>query len=379
MFGVKPVLGRFFRTDEELVGRHRVVVLNHGLWAERFGADPGIVGRTITLNAVPHEIIGVLEPFEFIDKEIELWTPLALEGGPEPPGRANHFLNVYARLRPGVTLEQARAEMHTIGERLSQTYPDTNRRHGSHVVPLRGELVEPVRAGLFLLLAAVGFVLLIACVNVANLLLARAVSRRREIAVRAALGAGRLRLDLQGLTESVVLALCGGFAGLLVAYWGVAALPRLAPEAGTVVGLDRVGIDARVLGFTLLLSLATGALFGLLPAWQLTRQAVNDSLRDGGRSIVGGRHRLRLGLVVAEVALASLLLVGAGLALRSFRMILSTDSGLRANSVHDRARHAAAREVSGDGSTGRDLPGHRGARSPRFQAHARPERRATCR
>ena len=333
VFGVTPVRGRFFRKDEELVGRHRVVVLNHGLWTERFGADPGIVGRTITLNAVPHEIIGVLEPFEFIDKEIDLWTPLALEGGPEPPGRANHFLNVYARLRPGATLEQARAEMHTIGERLSQTYPETNRRHGSHVVPLRGELVEPVRAGLFLLLAAVGFVLLIACVNVANLLLARAVSRRRETAVRAALGAGRLRLISQGLTESVVLALCGGIAGLLVAYWGVAALPRLAPEAGTVVGLDRVGIDARVLGFTLLLSLATGALFGLLPAWQLTRQAVNDSLRDGGRSIVGGRHRLRVCLVVAEVALASLLLVGAGLALRSFRMILSTDSGLRANGV----------------------------------------------
>jgi putative ABC transport system permease protein len=333
VFGVKPALGRFFRKDEELVGRHRVVVLNYALWAERFGADPGIVGRAITLNGISHEVVGVLERFEFIDREIELWTPLALEGGPEPPARANHFLNVYARLRPGVTVDQARAEMHAIGDRLSQVYPETNRRHGSHVVALRGELVEPVRAGLILLFAAVGFVLLIACVNVANLLLARAVSRRREIAIRAALGAGRMRLAVQGLTESVVLAFCGGVAGLIVAYWSVAALPRLAPEAGTVVGLDRVGIDARVLVFTLLLSLTTGALFGLLPAWQLTRQAVNESLRDGGRSIVGGRHRLRVGLVVAEVALASLLLVGAGLALRSFRMILSTDPGLRADNV----------------------------------------------
>jgi putative ABC transport system permease protein len=333
VFGAKPIAGRVFTRDEEIVGRHRVVVLSYPLWTERFGSDRSVLGRKVVLNGIPHEVVGVVGPFEFVDKEARLWTPLALEGGAEPPSRAMHALDVYGRLKPAVSVERARAEMHAIGERLSREYPETNRRHGSHVVPLRGELVAPVRSGLLLLLAAVGFVLLIACVNVANLLLARAVSRRREIAVRAALGAGRARLALQGLTESLVLAFAGGLAGLLVARWSLDALPHLMPEAQTVVGLDRLGIDARVIGFAALLTFATGVLFGLLPAWHLARQEVNQGLRDGGRSIAGGRRTLRAGLVVTEVALASLLLVGAGLALRSFRTILAADPGMRSNGV----------------------------------------------
>jgi predicted permease len=329
VLGVQPALGRTFRPDEAIVGGHRVVILSHDLWERRFGADAALVGRTILLNAIPHEVVGVLpSTFEFPNTELALWAPLALEGSAQAPTRVNHFLNVYARLKPGVTLDRARAEMDRVGALLQEQHPAANRNHGAHVSPLRDELQAPVRAGLLALLGAVAFVLLIACVNVANLLLAKAASRKREMAVRSALGAGRLRLAGQTLTESVLLAIVGGTAGLLVALWGIQLLRQLAPQGVPVLGLDHVGLEPRVLVFTFVLSVGTGVLFGLLPAWHLASQDVSESLKDGGRTF-GVRRRLRVALVVSEIALASLLLVGAGLTLRSFQALLQADPGFR--------------------------------------------------
>jgi putative ABC transport system permease protein len=334
LLGIRPMLGRSFHADENTPGQQRVAILGHALWQNRFGSDPNVVGRKVLLNGTPCEIVGVLPAtFEYPDSTIEIWLPLVLEGGSEPPSRANHFLSVYARLKPGVSIEQARADMDRVGAQLSQQYPDTNRRHGAWVVPLGEELTGPVKSRLLLLLAAVGFVLLIACVNVANLLLARAAARRREVAVRGALGAGRARLVGQALTESLVLAVIGGVAGLLVAKWGIDLLRGMTPVNAQLVGLNHLGLNARVLMFSLGVSIVTGTLFGLVPALQFATQDLNDGLKDGGRSPIGIRRRLRMTLVVSEIALASLLLVGAGLALRSFQTVLHAEAGFSMNGV----------------------------------------------
>jgi putative ABC transport system permease protein len=331
---VRPALGRTFVSGEDQPGRHGVVILSHSLWLERFGADAGIVGRQLLLNGTAHEVIGVLAPtFAYPDATIRLFAPLVLQGGSQPPSRANHELQVYARLASGVSLQQARDGMDRVAAHLSAEYPQTNQRHGAWVSLLSDEATAPARGGLLLLLGAVAFVLLIACVNVANLLLTQAAARQREMAVRTALGAGRARLAGQALTESLLLGVLGGGAGLLVASGGIVLLRQVLPEGLPVVGLQRIALDGRVLLFCLFLSIVTGLLFGLLPAWHSARVPAQDVLRESGRSPSAVRRRLRASLVVSEIALASLLLVGAGLTLRSFQALLRTEPGFDAGGV----------------------------------------------
>jgi putative ABC transport system permease protein len=331
---VDPLLGRRFRDEENVAGKHRVVILGHKLWTTRFSSDRNVVGRTLSLNGIPHEVVGVLpETFEFPDETIDIWAPNPMEGLPAALPRANHELSVYARLKDGVSLDQARMEMDRVGQLLEQQYPATNRGHGGWATSLEDRLKTPVRRSLLLLLGAVAFVLLIACVNVANILLAKAAGRRREMAVRAAVGAGRTRLAGQMLTESLVLAMLGGAAGLFVAWWGIALLRQLTPQGVPLVGLSHLTLEPRVIAFTAALSLLTGVLFGFLPAWHLAGQDVNASLKDGGRSPAGVRRTLRVALVVSEIALASLLLVAAGLTLRSFQSVLNLPPGFQTKGI----------------------------------------------
>jgi putative ABC transport system permease protein len=329
--GVKPVLGRGFLPEEGRPGGPKVVVLSQGLWQRRFGADLHVLGRQVAIDGASVTVIGVAGPEFEIPQRAQLWMPLPWDFPPQT--RGGHFLGALGRLKPGVTLEAARTEMKTLAARLEHQYPESNTGWTTLVIPLHELMVEGVRPALLLLLGAVAFVLFIACANVASLLLARLASREREIAVRTALGAGRIRLIRQMVTESVVLFVAGGALGLLLALWAPRVLVALYGE--DLPRQRAIGLDGSVLLFTLVLSLVSGVLFGLAPALSATRGGLFGALKEGGRGVAGGaRGRLiRKLLVVAEVAVALILLVGAGLLLRSFARLRAVDPGFRPQGV----------------------------------------------
>ena len=325
--GVAPILGRALLPGEDKFGSHQVVVISYGLWQRVFGGSPSAVGRSVMMNGNAYEVVGVAPASLNQPSGAELWSPLSFNPANGPPGRRSDFLFVVGRLKPGVTVEQAKREMKSIMSRLEQEYPQTNARWSADVVPLHDELVGPVRPALLIFAGAVGLVLLIACANVANLMLARAAAREREVAIRLAMGAPRARLVRQLLTESVLLALIGGAAGILLAVWFVASMQTL--ELNQIPRLEEVRVDGGVLLFTVGLSVFTGLLFGVAPALRLTRPQLQGALKEGGRGTAGGAavDRVRGVLVLSQVALALLLLVGAGLLVRSFQRMLQVDPG----------------------------------------------------
>ncbi|MPY86934.1 MAG: FtsX-like permease family protein [Luteitalea sp.] len=330
--GVRAQLGRTFTEAEDLPGGPSVTVVSDELWRTVLGGDPSIVGRTIQVNGLTREMVGVMPPgFDIDDAGVQVWTPVALDPANREENRSNHFLNVIARMRDGVTLERVRTELGSLMGRWQEEFGGSHAPHpDNHALIAHGlqdEMVGSVRPALLLLLGAVGFVLLIACANVGNLLLVRAESRQKEIAVRAALGAGRWRLLRPFLLESLLLAAVGGVLGVLLAWAGLRVL--LATSGDSIPRLGEIGVDGNVLAFTAAVSVITGILFGLAPLMNLSERVVGMSLREGGQRATAGSARLRARrlLVVSEVALAVVLLVGAALMLRSFSALLRVDPG----------------------------------------------------
>ncbi|MGH9838153.1 MAG: ADOP family duplicated permease [Blastocatellia bacterium] len=332
MLGLKPVLGRTFLPEEEKPGSGQVVILSHALWRQNFAGDPGIIGKSVQIRLSNFTVVGVLG--EQYPLATDVWVPLSHVGGDNFTNRMNHPASVIGRLKPGVTVEQARREMEAIAARLQQAYPASNKNVGVELLPLRHQLVGNLRLIVLLVFAAVALILLIACANISNLLLAQAAGRQKELALRAALGAGRSRLVRQLLIESLMLALLGGIAGLLLAK---ASLPVLRSSllnvvTGKIPGLEFVGIDLHTLAFTFGAALLTGVLFGVLPALQIFRLDLNQVLKEGGTSSAGrGRRKLSRALVVAEVAFAVIVLAGAGLLVRSFQWLMQVEPGFRAD------------------------------------------------
>jgi len=333
VLGVDAAIGRSLTDEETLQGKHRVVVLSHGLWQRRFGGDPSIVGQAIPINGVNRTVVGVMpENFYFPVKEVELWTPMGWDPKQIATLRRPHFLRAVGRLKQGVSMEQARADLASIASQLESEYPDTNTQMGAGIGPLHEWLVGDSRPALLVFLAAVGLVLLISCANVANLLLARAEGRKKEVAIRAALGASRIRIIRQLFTESLVLALTAGSLGILAAIWAKDLLLRMAPAR--IPRLNEIRLDGSVLGFTLGITIVAALIAGLIPAIQVARRDLTDALKEGQKGAGGsGRARLRSLLVVTEIALSFALVIGAGLLIRSFNRLTAVNAGADINNV----------------------------------------------
>ena len=333
MLGIKPALGRAFLPEEDKPEANKVVMLNYNLWQKRYGGERSVIGHEILLDGEKYTVIGVMPAgFQLLDSHVGLWVPIAFTTE-ELAQRGSHYLFVVARMKPGVTLLQANAEIRTIQQRIAHDHPDDAGQIGAYAMPLREQLAGDVRRPLLVLLVAVAFVLLIACANIANLLLSRATSRRREIAVRAALGARRLHIMRQLLVESLLLAIVGGVCGALLASWSFAFLRRLIPD-GLALSTN-LNLNLKVLGFTLMVSLLTPLVFGLVPAFQASNMDLNEALKQGGgrAGLNAAGNRLRSVMVVSEIALALVLLVGAGLLIQTFQKLRQQYSGLQPENV----------------------------------------------
>lgn len=336
LLGVEPVLGRTFAAGEDTPGWQRVAVLTHGMWQSKFGGDEKILGQALTLNGQDYTVIGVLPAsFQFALRTADLWVTYQPNEG-QRTRRFMHGTNVIGRLKPGVTAEQALNEMSVIAQRIEREHNQSHAGTGVRLVSLQEQVVGDVKPVLLVLLGAVGFVLLIACANVASLMLTRSLSRHKEVAIRAALGASRWRVVRQMLTESVLLSFAGGLAGLLIAYFGLDALVAALPDRqlNSLPFLKTLTLDTRILAFSFGLSALTGIVFGLVPALQSSRLDLNETLKEGGRtSSSGTKHRLRSAFVVSEIALAVVLLVGAGLMMKSLLRLLHANIGFNPQNV----------------------------------------------
>jgi len=332
--GVKPFKGRAFLEEENQPGKDGVAIITYSLWQRRFGSDPNILNKTVMTNGVARNVVGVMPPEFSYPKGSEIYAPIALT--PEvSKSRRFHTYYVIGKLKPNVTLKNAQAEMDTITARLAAQYPEVNTGLGANIFPVVADTVRVYSMALWVMMAGVGFVLLIACANVANLMLARASSRQKELALRAAIGASRWRIIRQLLVEAFIIALLGGAAGVIVAFWGIDLLRAGNPgEASQYApGWNHFGVNIPVLLFTFGISVLSGVLFGLAPAWHFSKPALNDALKEGGRQGTSASHRLRSALVVAEIALSLVLLIGAGLMFRSFVALLNTPPGFNPEGV----------------------------------------------